>query len=303
MKTLCIGEAMAELAPSGSEKEFRIGFAGDTFNTAWYMKQLLGSPVSFFSAVGDDSLSTEFVDFLKGAGLDGTDIARKSGKSLGLYMISLNNGERSFSYWRDTSAAKLLAEDKATLAKAMDEVELVYFSGITLAILSPEHRRNLFSALKSARAKGRIIAFDPNLRPRLWPNTEMMTSTIMEAAEVSDIALPSYEDESVFFGDSDPDATVARYKAAGVMTVIVKNGHEAIRFREGDASGTVEVSSVKSVVDSTAAGDSFNAGVFAGMAKGLPTADQIALGSKVAAQVIGAKGALVDLNIQDLNLR
>ena len=37
MRVLAIGECMAELAPSDTDGDFRLGFAGDTFNTAWYL--------------------------------------------------------------------------------------------------------------------------------------------------------------------------------------------------------------------------------------------------------------------------
>ncbi|MEO0913898.1 MAG: PfkB family carbohydrate kinase, partial [Pseudomonadota bacterium] len=110
------------------------------------------------------------------------------GGTVGLYLISLENGERSFSYWRSQSAARQLAEDPVALEKAMGEAELIYFSGITLAILDAASREVFLSALRAARAGGKTIAFDPNLRPRLWPSEAEMREAVMQGAAVSDIA-------------------------------------------------------------------------------------------------------------------
>jgi 2-dehydro-3-deoxygluconokinase len=173
---------------------------------------------------------------------------------------------------------------------------LVYFSGITLAILPDAARGRFLHVLKSARAQGRTIAFDPNLRPGLWRASEQMTTAIMQGAEVSDIALPSFEDEAAHFGDADPRATAERYLRAGASTVIVKNGAEPVHFARHGARGDVPVAPVARVVDTTSAGDSFNAGYLATLDKDLPMAERLALAAAVAGQVIGGKGALVTLD-------
>ena len=94
---VAIGECMVEL----SEAEgglLRRGFAGDTFNTAYYARKLLPAAwtVSYLSALGDDALSTQMLAFMTESGIDASPVRRIAGKSPGLYMISLLNGERSF---------------------------------------------------------------------------------------------------------------------------------------------------------------------------------------------------------------
>jgi len=297
MRFLAIGECMAELAPLNTPGDFRLGFAGDTFNTAWYLRQLRSDvQVAYFTALGSDDISDRMLDFMVGAGIDTAHIARRPGRSVGMYLISLNDGERSFSYWRDTSAARLLADDEAALARAVRGADLVYFSGITLAILSDAARGRFVQALKSARAQGKTIAFDPNLRPRLWPDQGQMIAAIMQGAEVSDIALPSFEDEAAHFDDADPQATADRYLRAGASTVIVKNGAEPVQFIHHGARGVVPVARIGRAVDTTSAGDSFNAGYLATLDADLPMANRIELASAVAGQVIAAKGALVLLD-------
>ena len=82
----------------------------------------------------------------------------------------------------------------------MATADVLYFSGITLAILAPQAQRNLLLSLAHARQSGRTIVFDPNIRPKLWRDREVMCKTIMAAAGVSDWVLPSFDDEQTFFG-------------------------------------------------------------------------------------------------------
>jgi len=296
MHVLAIGECMAELAPSETEGDFRLGFAGDTFNTAWYLAQCAPDvQVSYLSAIGDDATSQQMRAFMRDSGIDDRFVQTCAGKTIGLYLISLDNGERSFSYWRGQSAARSLADEPELLSSAMATADLIYFSGITLAILPKEKRAALLTALQSARDAGKTIAFDPNLRPRLWASSEEMTQEIMRAAATSDIALPSFEDEADWFKDADCQATIARYRQAGVGTVVVKNGEEAVVFAQGAIDGEVPVQAVKTIVDSTAAGDSFNAGFFAGHVDGRSLDQSIRDACAISRQVVQNRGALVRL--------
>ncbi len=288
---------MAELAPLDMVGDYRLGYAGDTFNTAWYLRQLNpDQDVSYLSAVGCDAISADMLRFMAEAGIGTDHIARCPGHSVGLYMISLIDGERSFSYWRDTSAARLLARDETAMIAAIDAADLVYFSGITLAILSEVARERLLRVLQDARAAGRTIAFDPNLRPGLWPDPKEMQTAIMQGASVSDIVLPSFEDEAMHFGDPDPQGTIARYAAAGATVVIVKNGADPVLALYDGATLRVDVPKVGRVVDTTSAGDSFNAGFLTGWGETLPMAARVRRASAVAGQVVGGKGALVTLD-------
>lgn len=296
MRILSIGECMVELAPLAESGTFRMGFAGDTFNTAWYLRRQLTADwqVDYLSAIGQDAVSDRMLAMFVDAGIGTGHVARLADRTVGLYLIELRNGERSFAYWRGQSAARELAADPARLDAALAGAQLAYLSGITLAILATDHRANLLAALASFRAAGGLVAFDPNLRPRLWPSPQVMCDAIMQAAAIADIALPSYEDEAAFFGDPDPEATLCRYRTAGVGMVVVKNGVGPILAGSTAASYTHTPIPAPEVVDTTAAGDSFNAGFLAAHLKGVPMHEAIAKGATLAARVIGARGALVD---------
>ena len=294
MKILSIGECMAELSPQDEAATFRLQFAGDTFNTAWYLKRFnTDINVSFFTALGTDAISEKLRDAISDADINTEYVIKVPDRTVGLYLISLENGERSFSYWRGQSAARCLASDPAALKRAIADHDIIYFSGITLAILDTIGRDTLLSALRAGRAEGKLIAFDPNLRPRLWDDTNTMLRVIMAGAEVSDISLPSYEDEATWFEDATPKSTAERYMDVGAKTVVVKNGADAIYHSSPDGDGTVSVPPIAKVVDTTAAGDSFNAVILAGLTEGRSLPDAIAAACELSGAVVQARGALV----------
>lgn len=294
-RIISIGECMVELAPMATEGAFQIGFAGDTMNTAWYLRQRLAQDhqVDYLSAVGHDAISDQMVDFLAAEGIGTNLILRHPDRTVGLYMIQLQDGERSFSYWRGQSAARTLASDSGRLTDALASAQIAVFSGITLAILSPEDRTRLIAALSAFCSGGGTVVFDPNLRPKLWDTPETMMAAIMSAARVSDVVLPSHEDEASWFGDADPEATLERYTKAGAQTVVVKNGPGEIIFSELGSIGRLRPVAASNVVDTTAAGDSFNAGFLAARLAGSPMQDAVANAADLAAKVIQSRGALV----------
>ena len=294
-KFVSIGECMVEMAPSASG-DYRLGFAGDTLNTAWYAKRTFGGAweIAYLTAVGDDEISRRMTDFMRDAGIRTDYIQKIPDRTVGLYLIQLKEGERSFAYWRSDSAARQLAGDPSQLQAALEPAGVIYFSGITLAILSPDHRKTLLEAISGARRNGALVAFDPNLRPRLWDDAETMRQVVMSAAAVSDIILPSHEDEAVHFGDPAPEATASRYADAGAALVVVKNGPGEIVSLDRGEIGRQETVRVDSIVDTTAAGDSFNAGFLAAHLERGDLAQAIRSGAELAARVIAQRGALVD---------
>ncbi|MBO6508555.1 MAG: sugar kinase [Roseibium sp.] len=292
---LAIGECMVEMAPTG-EGTYAMGFAGDTLNTAWYARKCLPESwtVSYFTAVGQDQVSDQMLQFLGDSEIDTAEIRRLEDRTVGLYMIQLKDGERSFAYWRSQAAARRLAADADHLKAALDKAGLIYFSGITLAILPPEERKVFLSGLREARQRGAQVAFDPNLRPRLWESTEIMRACVTEAAGVCTLVMPSFEDELAHFGDPTPKISAERYLAAGADMVVVKNGPEDVICATKDAQTTFQPDPVRNIVDTTAAGDSFNAAFLAEFLISDDINASVDAGARLAGNVIQHRGALVD---------
>jgi len=113
---LALGECMVEIAPAEGGL-CRQGFAGDTFNAAWYARRALPGAwtVDYATQVGRDAVSDAMLAFMAGEGIGTGSILRREDRTVGLYLLSLKDGERSFSYWRGQSAARMLAEDPARL--------------------------------------------------------------------------------------------------------------------------------------------------------------------------------------------
>lgn len=293
---LSIGECMIEMSTPG-EGSYRLAFAGDTLNTAWYARALLGSDweVAYFTRLGADPYSARLRGFLDQNGISTRFVGTDPVRIPGLYMIDVKDGERSFTYWRDNSAARGLADDPEALQAALAGADVIYVSAITLAILAPDRRDVLIAALSRARAMGKLTVFDTNIRTRLWPDLDTLRQVTMRTAAVAEIVLPSFEDEQQIFGDADPDATILRYQSAGAGTVVVKNGGGPIHARQGGVSLPPVSFAQVTPVDTTGAGDSFNGALLARLLDDVALSDAIAVAHGVASRVIGARGALIPM--------
>jgi 2-dehydro-3-deoxygluconokinase len=283
---------MLELAPVG-DGIYRLGYAGDTFNTAWHMAQLLGdtAKVGFVTQIGSDRLSDTFATEMTADGLDISGVSRSNDRGMGLYLIELDGFERSFHYWRQCSAARLLADDPLILARAISNAGLIHLSGITLAILSERSRSNLFDVLARARGSGAVVSFDPNIRPRLWSSLEEIHATISRMLSITDIALPSFDDEATHWKDASPNDTIGRFVSFGVKEVVVKNGGGNVRIHADGEDGEYETPAVERIRDTTGAGDAFNAGYLSARLMGRSPKQAILSGHKLSSEVIQQFGA------------
>lgn len=294
-RIVSIGECMIEMS-GGEDRTYRLGYAGDTLNTAWYLRALLGKEwsVDYVTALGEDRYSGDIRAFLDQNRIGTGHIQTIPNRRPGLYMIHQEKGDRHFTYWRDTSAAKLLADDKPALAKAVEGAELVYFSGITLAILAPRARGRLLGAIVKARDNGAKIAFDTNLRPALWSSQRVMAGVLTAAASLCDIVLPTHTDEAPLFGDKTIDDTADRYLELGVEEVVVKDGSNDALIATARERVRLAPAPAEKVVDATGAGDSFNGAYLSARLEGASLKDAALAAHRTAGIVIGHKGALVD---------
>lgn len=292
-----IGECMLELSGQ-SAPIWRMGFAGDTFNTLWILRALSsGHHVDYVSAFGDDPFSKDQIEFFRQHDIGIANSPIIAGARPGLYAIKLDGAERSFTYWRSDAAARKLASDPAALAKSLENRALIYFSGITLAILDPTARHTLLQKISDARAHGSHIAFDPNYRPVLWQDRATAREAIGQALKVTDIALPTFSDEEALFGDPSPEATVERLEKAGVAEIVVKNGDREALISHYENTVSVPATHVAAPIDTTGAGDGFNGGYLAARLLGNAPVEAAKRAHRVAAAVVQTRGALAPFEI------
>ena len=321
-RVACIGECMVELslgadagrddppgasAGTGDAGSARVGFAGDTANTAVYLKRSAGpaARVGFVSVVGPDELSRRLRAFLRAEGVDDALVGTHGRRLPGLYAIATDGrGERTFSYWRERSAARTLFEPGSDVRTdagaphashaldALRRMDLVHLSGITLAILSPPARERLCERLARCRERGVRVSFDSNYRPALWEDAPTAALWIGRLWRLADIGLPSADDERALFGDPSAEAIAARLRQSGVVDGVVKDGERgAVPIPTGVDAPPFEP--LERMVDSTAAGDSFDGAFLAARLAGRTTADAIAAGHALARVVVCHPGAIV----------
>jgi 2-dehydro-3-deoxygluconokinase len=292
-----IGECLVEL--NGKLfGEMRQTFGGDTLNTALYLARVAGSRigVSYVTAMGKDVLSDAMVRRWADEGIDTSHVLRDEARLPGLYLIELDEtGERSFIYWRGESAARFVLQHKEfpRVEAALSEFDLIYLSGISLAILPEADRERLIAILKRRAAEGVTIAFDANFRARLWPSPAMAAATFAELMPSLTLMLTSFADEEMLWGDASPEAALTRLIQAGVKIPVVKLGASGASFREGDRLKTITPPPVVRVVDTTAAGDAFNAGFIAAWLSGRGVTESCRFGNQVAATVVQYPGAII----------
>ncbi|HEY6530354.1 MAG TPA: sugar kinase [Cellvibrionaceae bacterium] len=305
MQILSVGEVMVELAPAGAggkKNLMTLGFAGDTYNTAIYLARL-GASVAYFTRLGDDPYSQQAVATMSAEGLNCAGVEYVAGRTPGLYMIANQaNGERNFTFWRNQSPAREMFADEASLNAfklQLKNASNVYFSGITLAILTEQARAILFALLTEYRRNGGHVIFDNNYRQALWQSQNHAQVAMQSALECADIALLTDDDYARLWGNAEFNQVLQRCKAAGVLEVVLKCGPNPVRIacrttQTEYTTGEVPVPAVADVVDTTAAGDSFNAGYLYSRFNNISPAIAAGYGSRCARIVIQHRGAIVD---------
>lgn len=294
-----IGECMIELhdARNTSEETFvSVGYGGDTLNTALYLSRL-GVPSGFATMLGDDPRSQCMIEQWRAEGIDTSDVIQVPGRQPGLYWITTDDhGERSFAYWRSEAPARELFDDPVkvrSLTASLMQKGVVYLSGITLSLYSDTGFERLLSMLSVLRGHGVVVVFDGNYRPRGWVSRDMAAEAFEEVARLSDIVLPTFEDEAALFGDVDPQATISRLHSWGVTELVVKLGAAGCVVVEDGTQTLCAPQLVRKPVDTTAAGDSFNAGYLAGRYRGMSPAASAEVGNALAGEVIMHRGAII----------
>ena len=297
-----IGECMVEHRADGSS-EYSQGFSGDTLNTITYMARLLNrdsADLFYITAVGEDADSDAMLAAWKSEGINTAFVRRVRGKLPGSYTISTGSGgERSFSYDRKDSAARdLFRDDYAiSLQTSLSGIQALYLSGISVAIFAPEYRESLLILLKFLRKTGVIIVYDPNYRAALWTSPQEARDWADRIYREASVALPGFDDEKALFNDATPEHTCARLAALGVAEIVVKNGSSPCTATTGQDVASFPVTARGRVVDTTAAGDSFNAGYISARLSGFDIETSVRVGQSLANLVIQYPGAIIPRNI------
>jgi 2-dehydro-3-deoxygluconokinase len=293
MKVASIGECMIEFS-AARDGLFARGFGGDTLNTAVYLSRL-GIETSYVTALGDDPLSEAMLNAWRAEGIDIEEVRRIPGRVPGLYMIERDaRGERSFLYWRDRAPAREFFDrvDDTALDR-LSRFDWLYLSGISLSLYGETGRARLRELLVAARRNGGQIAFDGNYRPRGWSDAASARAAFNAILPLVDLALPTLEDEQALFDDADANACLARLKAHGIKEIVIKRGPLGCLIESDGGRAEILPPKIVQPVDTTAAGDSFNAAYLAARIRGASTKDAAGAGHRLASVVIMSPGAVI----------
>ncbi|CAI8826796.1 sugar kinase [Pseudomonas sp. Irchel 3H3] len=292
-----IGECMIELQQR-ADGSLQQSFGGDTLNTAVYLSRELGerARVDYVTALGDDSFSDAMCQSWVDEGIGLGMVQRLPGRLPGLYCIQTDAaGERRFLYWRNEAAVRDCFTTAAAtpILAALPDYDVLYFSGITLAVLGEEGRKKLIETLVEARQRAAQIVFDNNYRPRLWSSVEQARTAYREVLPYVDLALLTLDDEQALFHFSGAEAVFAAYQQIGTPQVVLKRGAESCLIRCNGEHFEVAAQRVDQVLDTTAAGDSFSAAYLASRLGGGTPAQAAEAGHRLASRVIQVPGALI----------
>jgi 2-dehydro-3-deoxygluconokinase len=287
MRIACIGEPMIELAMADPPV---VGVAGDTLNTAIYLKRAAPDlTVDYVTRLGRDPFSDRIRAFIAAHGIGTARIETSESRIPGLYAITLSpEGERSFTYWRGESAAREMFQGAGGPDfTALEGYDLLYLSAITLAILPDAMRAALLAHVTASPAQ---LAFDSNYRPKLWEDAATARATLSAWWQAADIALPSVDDEMALTGET-ADGVAERFRALG-MRGALKRGAAGPLSLGPDLVPDRDWPPAPRVVDTTAAGDSFNGAYLGCLLSGGTQVQALAAGHACAARVVGFRGAI-----------
>lgn len=289
-----MGECMVELRAANNSTMHQ-SFAGDVYNSAVYLKRCFENiSTQLVTVIGQDQLSRQMLDCFNDEKLDTQFVFRHKSKAPGMYLVETDDaGERSFTYWRNDSAARKVVDflDDDVMNK-MSKGDSFFFSGISLAVIEEQSRDIFWLKIKTLKDAGVKIIFDPNYRARLWSDADHAKAQYNHAFEYSDLVLPGVEDFETMYGFDNAGQVIEFLAPFNIEEVVIKNGPGSVVTIHNSNQQAHAIIPVTKVVDTTSAGDAFN-GVYLGArfsGESVETAVQLA--AKAAGVVIQHRGAI-----------
>lgn len=291
--TLLVGEPMGLLiAQETGELESVNGWdlatCGAELNVAIGLSRL-EHKVGYMTKLGDDPFGKRIVNNMKENNIS-TDLIKYSKDRFTGFMLKgkVLEGDPGIFYFRRNSAASTLSGADVD-GLDFSDYDWIHCTGITGA-LTDSTREALDHLHAKARETGMTFTFDPNLRPQLWPSTEVMAEYMNKMAAKSDIFFPGIKECITCIGEDDPEKAAKKYLDMGCKCVIIKLGGDGAYYATKDECGFVEGFKVEKIVDTVGAGDGFAAGVISALKEGLPLKEAVRRGNAIGAIQLTSKG-------------
>lgn len=253
---LACGEALIDMLPRESTKG-EAAFApypgGAVFNTAIGLGRL-GIETQFLCGMSSDFLGDILRDGLDAAGVDHSP-SPKLVAPCTVAFVKLVDGQATYAFYDENSAMRTL-----TVAPAID-ANALFFGGISLV---GDGCGDIFEALMLREAPARVTMIDPNIRPSFIRDVVAYRARIDRMMEAADIIKLSDEDLHWFEGEGDLPDLARGLVAKGAKLVCITEGADGVTGYSAEHEVFVP-SERADVVDTVGAGDTFNAGLLAGL--------------------------------------
>ncbi|MDB5859109.1 MAG: 2-dehydro-3-deoxygluconokinase [Ramlibacter sp.] len=288
---VALGEAMLEFNQTRpGELQYLQGYGGDTSN-AVIAAARAGAATAYLTRVGNDWFGERLRALWAQEGVDASGVETDATRNTGIYFVNHGAAGHAFSYLRAGSAASAMTPEWLPL-ELVRAARILHVSGISLA-LSASARQTVLAAMRAARAANTLVAFDSNLRLKLW-TLEQARVGITEAVGLCDLFLPSVEDMEALLGLSDADAIVDWGHARGAKSVVLKLGARGCLASDG-RERTLIAGRPSTLVDATGAGDCFCGNLLARLAAGDSLFEAARFANTAAALAVQGFGAVAPL--------
>jgi fructokinase len=264
---VCLGELLIDFVPTVTgttlidAPAFKKAPGGAPANVAVGLARL-GVPSAFMGKVGDDPFGRFLARTLAEAGVDVGPLRFTDQARTALAFVSLRaDGEREFMFYRHPSADMLFTPDEVDVG-ALRAAKALHYGSISL--ISEPSRSATLHAIETARAAGRLISCDPNLRLALWPDPVAARDGLRLAMGKAQVVKISDQELHFLTGSDDPAAAREQLWHDRLELMVVTLGAAGCVYFTPDFDGVVVGFAVESV-DATGAGDGFVAGLLQGL--------------------------------------
>lgn len=275
-----IAWSVSELPPPGEEWpveriEYRPGGAAANSTLAL---TALGSPPRLVGCVGNDDLGRLLLESLRSAGVETGDVVVVREMATGVSVAFEAPGrDRSFLI----SLGSLGRFDLAMIPEDAFRSKFVLVCG---TFNLPRLRGQVHALLEEVRREGGMTLFDPGWDPDGW--TRQTRRELRELLPLVDVFLPNESEARRLSESEDVEAAADALQRASGAWVVVKRGSDGcIAAGPGGARAYEEAPTV-AVIDTTGAGDAFNAGLVLRLAEGVTVTEALPFAVRVASAVV-----------------
>ena len=252
---LCCGESLIDMLPrtsTGNEPAFAPVAGGAVFNTAIALGRL-GAASGYFGGLSTDLFGTILADALAASKVD-YSLCPRNARPTTLAFVTLVDGQARYAFYDEGTAGRMLAT--SDLPVLDDGTEALFFGGISLVA---EPCASTYATL-CAHAGDRVVMIDPNIRPGFITDEGSYRARLGEMLARADIVKIS--DEDMDWLGATPEALI---KGGSTLVLETRGAEGAVAVTARDQI-TVPARRA-TVVDTVGAGDTFNAGVLAGLSR------------------------------------